>query len=43
MPLLVKLLENDARTIFTAASKAQAAVDYLREQILKDTNKEQAA
>jgi antirestriction protein ArdC len=38
----LELLENDTRAIFTAASKAQAAVDFLREQILKD-NKDQAA
>jgi antirestriction protein ArdC len=32
----LKLFENDTRAIFTAASKAQAAVDSLCEQILKE-------
>jgi antirestriction protein ArdC len=32
----LKLLEDDPKAIFTAASKAQAAVDFLREKILKE-------
>jgi antirestriction protein ArdC len=33
----LKLLEDDPKAIFTAASKAQAAVDYLRQLILVET------
>jgi antirestriction protein ArdC len=32
----LQLLENDAKAIFTAASKAQAAVDFLRQKILAE-------
>jgi len=32
----LKLLTDDPKAIFTAASKAQAAVDYLREQLLNE-------
>jgi antirestriction protein ArdC len=32
----LRLLEDDARAIFTAASKAQAAVDFLRQRILAE-------
>jgi antirestriction protein ArdC len=32
----LKLLEDDPNAIFTAASKAQAAVDFLRQQILTE-------
>jgi antirestriction protein ArdC len=32
----LELLENDTRAIFTAASKAQAAVDFLRQLILME-------
>jgi antirestriction protein ArdC len=32
----VKLLEGDAKAFFTCASKAQAAVDYLRELVLRE-------
>ena len=30
----VKLLKHDPRAIFTCASRAQAAVDYLRDRVL---------
>jgi antirestriction protein ArdC len=33
------LLENDPKAIFTAASKAQAAVDFLRQQILAEPSR----
>ena len=33
----LKLLEDDPKAIFTAASKAQAAVDFLRQLILVET------
>jgi antirestriction protein ArdC len=36
----LKLLEDDPKAIFTAASKAQAAVDFLRERILREPTKE---
>jgi antirestriction protein ArdC len=32
----LELLEHDSKAIFTAASKAQAAVDFLRQQILAE-------
>src|SRR5262249_25976732 len=32
----LKLFEDDPKAIFTTASKAQAAVDFLRERILKE-------
>jgi len=35
----LKLLEDDPKAIFTAASKAQAAVDYLRQLILVETGR----
>jgi antirestriction protein ArdC len=35
----LKLLEDDPKAIFTAASKAQAAVDYLRQLILAETGR----
>src|SRR5262245_30612828 len=35
----VKLLEDNPKAIFTAASKAQAAVDYLRQLILVETGR----
>jgi antirestriction protein ArdC len=34
----LKLLGNDPKAIFTAASKAQAAVDFLRQKILTEPN-----
>jgi antirestriction protein ArdC len=35
----LQLLEDDAKAIFTAASKAQAAVDFLRHQILAEPSR----
>jgi antirestriction protein ArdC len=35
----LELLEDDAKAIFTAASKAQAAVDFLRQQILAEPSR----
>jgi antirestriction protein ArdC len=32
------LLEDDSKAIFTAAARAQAAVDFLRQQVLADRN-----
>jgi len=37
------LLEDDPKAIFTAASKAQAAVDYLRQQVLAEPISHSAA
>jgi antirestriction protein ArdC len=39
----LKLLEDDPNAIFTAASKAQAAVDCLRQRLLESISKEEAA
>jgi antirestriction protein ArdC len=39
----LKLLQDDPKAIFTAASKAQAAADFLRDQILKSTSTVEAA
>jgi hypothetical protein len=33
----LELSNDDSRAVFTAAAKAQAAVDFLREQLLKDS------
>lgn len=38
----IKLLKDDSRAFFTAASKAQAAADYLRGLVLADDNAELA-
>ena len=35
----IKLLKGDSRAFFTAASKAQAAADYLRAQALSEPEK----
>ena len=39
----LKLLQGDPKAIFTAASKAQAAVDFLRQQILTEPATQSAA
>jgi antirestriction protein ArdC len=39
----LKLLQDDPKAIFTAASKAQAAVDFLRQQILAEPTVQSAA